>query len=50
MNEETEKPKMSVEVDGKVIFKVEIDEDNFDFIRAARRLDETKSTDNDQDN
>lgn len=35
--ENDEKPKMAIEVDGKIILEVEIDEDNFDWIRAARK-------------
>ncbi|MEQ9309511.1 MAG: hypothetical protein RLN90_08660 [Balneolaceae bacterium] len=44
--EESNKPSASVEVDGKVIFEIELDEDNADWIRAARRNREVDSKEN----
>lgn len=34
------KPSASVEVDGEVILEIELDKDNADWIRAARRMRE----------
>jgi hypothetical protein len=49
-NEDHEKPTMGVEADGKIILEVEMDEDNFDWIRAARKQREKKATEHEDAN
>lgn len=41
---------MSVEVDGKVILEMEMDKDNADWIRAARRERERSKSDGENGN
>jgi hypothetical protein len=50
MDKKREKPKMSVEVDGKVILEMEMDKDNADWIRAARRERERSKSDGENGN
>ncbi len=44
------KPSASVEVDGEVIIEIELDRDNADWIRAARRMRAEKEGHNKAEN